>query len=122
MTEETLRPAWSQSFTAEAIEHLVAEGPFGKITPEWAWGGSTGKGVRVAVVDSGIEHDHPAVGKSVKGGVIVEYDSRAKDYHRIRPDDRADGRIGSRHGLRGDHSRHCAAKPNCSACGCWVAV
>ncbi len=87
MTEETLRPAWSQSFTAEAIEHLVAEGPFGKITPEWAWGGSTGKGVRVAVVDSGIEHDHPAVGKSVKGGVIVEYDSRAKDYHRIRAED-----------------------------------
>ena len=87
MTEEALRPAWSQNFLPEAIETLVAEGPFGKITPEWAWGDSKGKGVRVAVVDSGIEHDHPAVGKSVKGGVIVEYDSRAKDYYRIRPDD-----------------------------------
>ena len=74
MTDEALRPAWSQNFTPEAIEHLVAEGPFGKITPEWAWGESKGKGVRVAVVDSGIEHDHPAVGKSVKGGVIVEYE------------------------------------------------
>ena len=88
MTEETLRPAWSQSFTPEALEDLVAAGPFGKITPEWAWGGSTGKGMRVAVVDSGIESDHPAVGKSVKGGVIVEYDSRAKDYHRIRADEK----------------------------------
>jgi subtilisin family serine protease len=86
MTEDELRPAWSQSFMPGAIEDMVAEGPFGKITPEWAWGGSTGKGVRVAVVDSGIEQDHPAMGKSVKGGVIVEYDSRAKDYHRIRPE------------------------------------
>jgi subtilisin len=87
MTEDELRPAWSQSFMPGAIEDVMAEGPFAKITPEWAWGGSTGKGVRVAVVDSGIEHDHPAVGKSVKGGVIVEYDSRAKDYHRIRPEE-----------------------------------
>ncbi len=88
MAEEVLRPAWSQSFTPEAIQQLVAEGPFGEITPRWAWGRSTGKGVRVAVVDSGVEHDHPAVGKSVKGGVIVEYDSRAKDSYRIRPDDK----------------------------------
>ncbi len=88
MAEEVLRPAWSQSFTPEAIQQLVAEGPFADIGPRWAWGRSTGKGVRVAVVDSGVEHDHPAVGKSVKGGVIVEYDSRAKDSHRIRPDEK----------------------------------
>ncbi len=85
--QEQLRPAWSQHFTPEAIQQLVAEGPLARITPTWAWGDSTGKGVRVAVVDSGIEYDHPAVGKSVKGGVIVEYDSRAKDQYRIRPDD-----------------------------------
>jgi subtilisin family serine protease len=29
------------------------------LTPEWAWGGATGRGVRVAIVDSGIEADHP---------------------------------------------------------------
>ncbi len=29
------------------------------LSPEWAWGGSTGAGVRVAVIDSGIEADHP---------------------------------------------------------------
>ncbi|HEY5982186.1 MAG TPA: S8 family serine peptidase [Anaerolineales bacterium] len=85
--EEELRPAWSQSFTPEAIQQLNAVGPFSDITPAWAWGRSKGKGIRVAVVDSGVEHDHPAVGKSVKGGVIVEYDSRAKDSYRIRPDD-----------------------------------
>ncbi len=84
---EQLRPAWSQAFTPDAIQQLAAVGPFAKITPTWAWGNSTGKGVRVAVVDSGVEHDHPALGKSVRGGVIVEYDSRAKDYYRIRTDD-----------------------------------
>jgi subtilisin len=86
MPEDVVRPAWSQHFTPEAIQELLASGPFAKITPAWAWGDSTGKGVRVAVVDSGIEADHPAVGKSVKGGVVVEYDSKAKDLFRIRPD------------------------------------
>ncbi len=87
MPEEQLRPAWSQSFTPEAIQQLVAQGPLAKITPRWAWGRSTGKGVRIAVVDSGVEHDHPALGKSVRGGVIVDYDSRAENSYRIRPED-----------------------------------
>jgi subtilisin family serine protease len=87
MPEEPLRPAWSSAFTPESIQRLAASGPFSEVTHNWAWGHSTGKGVRVAVVDSGIEYDHPAVGKSVQGGVIVEYDSRAKDSYRIRPDD-----------------------------------
>jgi subtilisin len=43
-----------------------------RITPEWAWGGSTGKGVKVCIVDSGIEADHPALGGMVRGGVVVE--------------------------------------------------
>jgi subtilisin len=29
------------------------------LTPEWAWGGATGRGVRVAIIDSGVEADHP---------------------------------------------------------------
>ena len=33
----------------------------GEVSPEWALGGATGEGVRVAVVDSGIEADHPAL-------------------------------------------------------------
>ncbi|HSR19451.1 MAG TPA: S8 family serine peptidase [Anaerolineales bacterium] len=88
MAEGQPRPAWSQHFAPEFIRELTAEGPFARITPEWAWGESRGKGVRVAVVDSGIEADHPAVGRAVKGGVIIEYDSRAKDYHRVRPDEK----------------------------------
>lgn len=88
MSEELLRPAWSQDFTREAIQELLAQGPFADITPQWAWGMSTGKGIRVAVVDSGVEHDHPALGGSVRGGVIIEYDARAKNQHRVRADDR----------------------------------
>ena len=73
------RPAWSSPFAADALRELTAAGPIGKITREWAWGGSTGKGVRVAVVDSGIEEDHPAVRGRVKGGVAVLYDGRTKN-------------------------------------------
>jgi subtilisin len=46
--------------------------PWHEINPEWAWGGSTGEGVKVCVVDSGIEADHPALGGMVRGGAIVE--------------------------------------------------
>jgi subtilisin family serine protease len=33
------------------------------VTRDWAWGGATGRGVRVCVVDSGLERDHPLVGR-----------------------------------------------------------
>jgi subtilisin family serine protease len=84
-----MRPAWSESFTAEALKELKAYGPLGAITPEWAWGGSTGRGVRVAVVDTGIEHDHPALEGVVRGGVIIEINPESEDeYYRAIPDDR----------------------------------
>jgi subtilisin family serine protease len=86
VSEDQLRPAWSQAFTTESLRSLALDGPLAHITPEWAWGGSTGKGVRVAVVDSGIEHDHPAVGSAVRSGVVVEYDEQAPHQHRIDPD------------------------------------
>jgi subtilisin family serine protease len=41
-----------------------------EITAEWAWGGSTGTGVKLAVIDSGIDAGHPAVGH-VEGYVSV---------------------------------------------------
>lgn len=47
------------------------------VTRDWAWGGSTGTGVRVAVVDSGIEASHPAIGH-LAGAVAIEPDPAAK--------------------------------------------
>lgn len=41
----------------------------------------------MAVVDSGVEHDHPALGSSVCGGVVVEYDPKSKNEIRIKADD-----------------------------------
>lgn len=80
-------PAYSQQFLPESIRQLSSSGPIAEITPEWAWGSSTGKGIRVAVVDSGIEWDHPAVGGAVRGGVIIEYDETAENYVRYDQDD-----------------------------------
>lgn len=80
-------PAYSRQFLPGAIRELSSAGPIARITPAWAWGNSTGRGVRVAVVDSGIEADHPAVGGMVGGGVIIEYDESAEDDFRVDPDD-----------------------------------
>ncbi|MDF2752624.1 MAG: serine protease [Gaiellaceae bacterium] len=63
-------PAWSlPAGSAESLA-LPTEWP-GRVTREWAWGGSTGKGVRVCILDSGIEADHPDVGE-LAGAVAVE--------------------------------------------------
>ena len=85
--EEQALPAYSKPFLPAAIRELAASGPLSGIDPEWAWGGSTGQGVRVAVVDTGIEYDHPAVGDSVHGGVIVEWDENSKEKLRFVPDE-----------------------------------
>jgi subtilisin family serine protease len=65
-------PAWSGAFDPETIGHVHTPVPLdaGTITREWAWGGSAGGGVKVAVIDSGIDASHPDVG-SVEGYVAV---------------------------------------------------
>lgn len=64
------RPAYSDAFQAESIEVVGTRLPISEVTPEWAWGGSTGAGVKVAVIDSGIEAEHPAIG-GVEGYVAI---------------------------------------------------
>ena len=82
-----MRPAWSSQFSPDVLPKLTAAGPIGKITRPWAWGNSSGKGVRVAVIDSGIEADHPAVGDSVQGGVVIKYDPNSETHLRIEDDE-----------------------------------
>jgi subtilisin family serine protease len=63
-------PAWSlPAGSAESLE-LPTEWP-GRVTRDWAWGDSTGKGVKVCILDSGIEVGHPMVGE-IDGAVAVE--------------------------------------------------
>jgi subtilisin family serine protease len=66
-----LRPAWSQQFSSDAIEFVESALPMTGMTREWAWEGSTGRGVKVAVIDSGIEANHTAVGGKVEGYASV---------------------------------------------------
>lgn len=67
-----IRPAWSEQFEPSRLRPVTSLGLPAPITKEWAWGGATGAGVKVAVIDSGIDAGHPAVGE-VSGGVILEY-------------------------------------------------
>src|SRR5687768_1236870 len=51
-------PAWS--LPAGAVDGIAISADWPeRVTRAWAWGGSRGAGIRIAVVDSGIEHDHP---------------------------------------------------------------
>src|SRR5215470_17035488 len=62
-------PAWSWQFAPEQIQQLPSLQELEGVTPEWAWGGSSGAGVKVAVIDSGIDNNHPAIAGHVKGYV-----------------------------------------------------
>lgn len=76
--------AWSSSSSGRSrrLPRRLAH----PITREWAWDGSTGRGVRICVVDTGIETDHPLVGR-VDGAVVVE---EGGDELRICPDEQGD--------------------------------
>jgi subtilisin len=54
-------PAWSLAAGAGDQISIGVEWPE-RVTREWAWGGSTGKGVSVCILDSGVEVGHPLVG------------------------------------------------------------
>jgi subtilisin family serine protease len=56
-----VKPAWSWQFSPGHLRPVAATAlPF-PISRQWAWADSTGRGVKVAAVDSGIDPDHPAV-------------------------------------------------------------
>jgi subtilisin len=65
-------PAWS--LPKDAVDRIAM--PFEwpeNVNREWAWGGSTGKGVRVCILDSGVEK-HPAVGE-IDSAVSISLDA-----------------------------------------------
>ncbi|MET0938279.1 MAG: S8 family serine peptidase, partial [Gaiellaceae bacterium] len=79
-----LLPAWSLPKDAEGDIRLSDEWPE-RVTRDWAWGGATGKGVNVCILDSGVEDGHPLVGK-LAGAVSV---SVGKDENPIIEEDTA---------------------------------
>lgn len=66
-------PAWSMRRDDPRARSLRPGLPAG-IDRNWAWGGSSGAGVAVAVVDSGIDQEHELVG-SVGRAAHVRFDS-----------------------------------------------
>ena len=68
-------PAWSAAFATDLTRVRALPLPDAR---EWAFGGSTGAGVAVAVVDSGVDANHPRVG-AVAGSVAIEADPEAPE-------------------------------------------
>jgi subtilisin len=71
LTDDYL-PAWSEPFVGDRRERLERLVPITGMDREAAFGGSDGTGVTVAIVDSGVERDHPAVGGKLIKSVRVE--------------------------------------------------
>ena len=65
-------PAWSEPFAEGNREALRHAGPWGRMDRGWAFGDASGRGLRVAIIDSGVERDHPAVGGRLVESVAVE--------------------------------------------------
>ena len=76
--EDDELPAWSMRRDDPRARSLQPGLPPG-IDREWAWGGSTGLGVPVAVVDSGVDADHELVGGIRRAG-HVEFDEDGEPY------------------------------------------
>ncbi len=65
-------PAWSDAFAGAARGRLSRERPFGTLDRHVVFGDSRGEGVTVAIIDSGVEADHPAVGGRLVRSLRVE--------------------------------------------------
>jgi len=78
-------PAWSLPAEASGRIRLPVAWPE-RVTREWAWGGSTGAGVRVCVLDSGVEQAHPLVGSLARSVAVL----REEGELRVVDDDEGD--------------------------------
>jgi subtilisin family serine protease len=71
-------PAWAAPFASHALAGLARRRHLRSIDRDWAFGDATGRGMTVAVIDSGLEVDHPALMGRVVESVVVEVDADAK--------------------------------------------
>ena len=83
-----VRPAWS--FDAAATGALLPSELGEVLSPESVWGDGSGAGVRVAIVDSGVDNDHPAIAGAVKGW-IEPYEADGKLQFRTDPHEDSSG-------------------------------
>ncbi|MDH4141765.1 MAG: S8 family serine peptidase [Chloroflexota bacterium] len=67
-------PAWSEAFTGPTRDHLVRAAAPGSLDRAEVFGDADGRGVTVAVVDSGVDGAHPAVAGRLVRRLRVEVD------------------------------------------------
>lgn len=69
-------PAWSEVFHGDDLGPRPDLGLEHPITRDWAYGDGSGRGVRVAIIDSGVDGSHPAVaGVSEHVALVLDEDS-----------------------------------------------
>jgi len=83
MSEQEL-PAWTEPFVGDRRESLRHLAPFTGVDRGWAFRGSDGAGLMVAIIDSGVERGHPSVGDGLVESVVVELDDEGEP--RVRED------------------------------------
>ncbi|MEV4567502.1 S8 family serine peptidase [Nonomuraea sp. NPDC049419] len=71
-------PAWGQATSRLEVEAFEVSRQ-GEIDREWAWGGSDGSGVRVCVIDTGVDGTHPLVGDLARSLVVVQGEARTDE-------------------------------------------
>jgi subtilisin family serine protease len=71
----TALPAWSEAFAEGSRASLVREPPLGRLDRNLVFGDADGRGVTVAVIDSGIDARNPAVVGRVRRHLVVELES-----------------------------------------------
>jgi len=81
-----MRPAYTRDSTVLRLPGSIS---LDDLSPEWAWGGATGRGVRVAIIDSGIDAGHPALEGCVvaDGGIAVTMDDSGNAVDVLGPHD-----------------------------------
>jgi subtilisin len=76
--EDEELPAWS--LPRDAAERITIDNPLPqRVDAAWAFGGSTGKGVKVCILDSGVEAGHPRVG-DVASAVSITVDEEGETH------------------------------------------
>jgi subtilisin len=84
-----MKPAWSWQFEPDVLKPVASLDLPVPISKGWAWSGATGAGVKVAIVDSGVDASHPLVGR-LAGGVAIEHDAEAEGGVRLADGDHED--------------------------------